>query len=382
LTLSCPDPTDLIGGVAWTVGAAVEDVNGASDAGAVPLEILNRPPAFAMEGGSAIPAHATVAHAYGPCAQAGGQCFRTADEPGIVALDPDGDPLEASAAPGIEAGRSHSRGTASVGGDGVARFAFETDEAYPLEFRAIDGSTGFSVEGAAVDPFGAAASLSLPVRVSNAPPVLEVPAPVVSAGHAYDRSSDRYRVPAIVVARIRDPDGDPVLGGGVGDALCTVFGGEGTVEVGCGLPYASGGTVPPPLGSLVGDHPLDAVAQDAWDPTWAAMTLRVGNQPPVPDAPYTFSTSSAACLCVCSVENDKGVCLGRDWVSGFVEVPVRFAEPDDDPVLSGGAVCLPGSCTVRRGEGTHQIVLDDGVAAATAQFTVSVDCTPSGTCGP
>ncbi|HSN92258.1 MAG TPA: hypothetical protein VLS93_13590 [Anaeromyxobacteraceae bacterium] len=381
LTLSCAEPTELIGGVAWTVAATVTDVNGATDTGPVPLQILNSPPSFALEGGAPIPAHAAVAHAFEACTQAGGQCFRTRGEPGLVARDPDGDPLEWSAAAAVEVSRAHSRGSASVGADGVARFAFETDQAYPAEFRAVDGTGGFSVVASALDPFGAAASLSLPVRVGNGAPVVEIAQPVVAVDHRYDRSSSRYRVPSVPVARISDPDGDPVLGGGVGDGACTLTGGDGIVEVGCELLYQAIGTTAPPLGSLAGDHLLEAMARDAWETAWAPVTLRVTNQAAVPDAPYTVALSSDRCACTCMEWDDlKPVCRLWELVPPLLEVPLRFTEPEDDPVLADGFVCLAGACTVRRTEGTHAIAVSDGVASATVQFTLTVDCSPSGSC--
>lgn len=380
LTLSCLDPAELIGALDWTVTATVSDVNGASDARSFPLQVLNRPPAFQTEGGDPLPGHATVAHLFEPCAEAAGTCYRTAGELVIVPFDPDGDPVQSSAAPGLEAGRAHSRGAGWIDGSGFARFWFETDEGHATEFRDPDGASGFSAVVSTADPFGATASRSQPVRIANTAPVVQIAQAVVPAGHVYERSSSRYRVAPAAVAAISDPDGDPVLGGGTGDALCTLTSGEGAVQAGCELAYEAAGTVAPPLGSLAGDHPLDVAVQDGWDAIWAAVTLRVLNQAPVPNAPYTISTSSADCSCVCTDWNTHGVCILREWIPPAVDVPLRFAEPEDDPVLADGNVCLPGSCTVRRYPGTYSVPVDDGVASASVQFTLTVDCSPSGTC--
>lgn len=379
LTLSCLDPAELAGEVAWTVAATVSDANGASATRSIPLRILNRPPFFEMEGGAAVPAYATVPHVFEPCAQAAGRCYRT-DELAIVPRDPDGDPLVSSAAPGLEAGRPHSRGAGWIDPTGVARFAFETDGGHAAEFRAADGASGFSAVVSAEDPFGASASLSLPVRIANAAPVIEVAQAIVAAGHFYDRAASRYHVPPAAVASIHDPDGDPVLGGGVGDALCTLTGGAGVVEAGCELPFLAAGASVTPLPSLTGDHPLAAMARDGWETTWAEVTLRVTNGAPVPEPPYVFEVESSDCTCVCAAEDTHGGCLRREWIPPPVEVPLRFTEPEDDPVLAGGRVCLAGSCTALEEPGPRAASIDDGAAAATVEFTVSVDCSPGGTC--
>jgi hypothetical protein len=371
-TLSCADPRQLIGSVERSIRIVADDGNGGSTEATIPLAVGNRPPAIAL------PSARSTGHAVGPCENGTGSCYLASLAPAFSASDPDGDPLPAIEVEAlVSASRPSSYGRSWRDGEDVAWVEFGTLVGLPLEFRALDGTTGFTVRGRARDPFDAEASASFPLTVTNRPPVLSF-ASSTSAAHAYDRIAKRYFASA-VVGSIADPDGDPLQTVFTGDAVCSVHAIVGTaIRVDCARAYDTATVQVPPIAGFVGSHPVAFTANDGWGSAAGSGMFVVGNSAPTGGA---RSHTQHACRCLCA--SGAETCpYPRYYLGGLVTYPVGYSDADGDPGLADGSwVCTSGctrSFSAISSTYTFHHTIDEGTATVATDVTVTVTCPEAG----
>jgi hypothetical protein len=275
----------------------------------------------------------------------------------------------------------------------VATFRFASRSTAPLEFRAADDSTWFSLAASGTDALGAPATLALEVRIGNRRPVVETFRPSVQATHRFDPAAQAYLAEA-TLSSFSDPDGDPLeASSSSGDAACGTVVMSGTdAQARCRLAFP-GLSGPPPLASFATNHPMTLRVSDGWEVASAAGTIAIQNA--MPTARPTDGTVQS-CYCNCRPTTDGTGCIGTPtWAVDTANVPLRVdaSEPDGDPVqvtvtpstwvaapvktvLVGGASAmlvnpvLPASYTV---------TIDDGVSKVTTTSRVTgVTCSLQG----
>jgi len=393
LEIRCADPTRLIGLATRSLRVSAADGNGGTAEATWPVEVGNRPPVVRL---ASNPAGGQVAvdHTVGPCPAGAGSCFIAAGTAAFEAFDPDGDPVTGPAASAaLPPWLSSSTGEATTAG-GVTSFRFASPVSMPGAFRAADGSSHFSLEATAADPFGAATTLAVPIVIGNRPPVLVRAAAAVAVGHRYDQALQSY-VASATLSSFEDPDGDPLRAdGSAGDASCSSFafdGSEGGVE--CASRYLPASGLPP-LASFVGDHPVVLRAYDGWEGPSRATVVNVQDGAPTATA---FAGVVESCFCACSKwSGDGSSCLGARWVAdtASMPLPVLAGDADGDPVqvtftpapaTASGAqkTVLPASCgdTLRNPTLplTVLVTIDDGVGRVqTASTVTGVTCSTAG----
>jgi hypothetical protein len=391
LEIRCADPARLIGLATRALRASAADGNGGTAEATWPVDVGNRPPVVRL---ASNPAGGQVAvdHTVGACPGATGNCFIAAGTAAFEAVDPDGDPVTGLAvAAALPPWLPSSTGEATTAG-GVTSFRFASATSMPGAFRAADGSSRFSLEATAADPFGAATTLAVPIAIGNRPPVLTRASAAVAVGHRYDQGLQAY-VASATLSSFEDPDGDPLRAdGSVGDATCSSFafvGTEGRVE--CASRY-SPVTGVPPLASFVGDHPVVLRAYDGWEGPSRATVVNVQDGAPTATA---FAGVVESCFCACSKwSGDGSSCIGAHWVAdaASMPLPVMAGDADGDPVqvtfspaTASGAqkTVLPDGCgdTLRNPTLplTVLVTIDDGVGRVqTASTVTGVSCPTAG----
>jgi hypothetical protein len=388
----CADATRLIGAASRTIRVVASDGNGGTTEAGFPVLIGNRPPQLRL---ASNPAGGTVAldHTVGACTGPSGSCFVAAGTATFDAIDPDGDPVSGPTVAAALAGNFRTTTGQATTTGGVTSFRFETDVSAPRDFRLADGSSYFSLAASCADPFGASASLDVPIFIGNRPPVLRRAAAAVTAGHRYDRTLHAY-VATAPLSAVEDPDGDPIRNDqSLGDTACasfSFFGGEGSID--CLLPFLPAPGLPP-LATFIGDHRVTMRASDGWEVV--AMPTVVNIQDGGPSA-TTFDGLVESCFCNCTKWSaDGSTCVGQfRWLTDVASVPlpVNAGDPDGDPVqvtfsqatASGTRkTVLPGSC----GDVllypalpiTVQVTIDDGVSRVQTSSRVSgVRCSTAG----
>lgn len=328
----CNEPTQLLGAASRVIRIVASDGNGGTAEAAVPVEIGNRPPQLRL---ASNPAGGTLTldHTVAPCPIGGGSCFIATGTASFEVVDPDGDPVTGPAvAAALPSDLPASTGQASTAG-GVTTFLFATTLDSPAAFRSASGATRFSLAATAADPFGASASLVVPVVIGNRPPVLRRASASAVVPHRYDWARHAW-VATAPLAAFEDPDGDPLSAeGSAGDPACRAFsftGGDGRVDCSSAWAPASG---PPPLASLVGAHAVELRAFDGWEGATSATAVDVQNGAPTATP---FDGVVESCFCDCSKWNaDGSACVGQwRWVTdaSSVPLPVQAGDPDGDPV--------------------------------------------------
>jgi hypothetical protein len=230
--IACSVPSALIGASARTLTAAIADPSGAWVAFTAPIAVANQPPSISL-----LPSFSdglALDHRVEPCAIASGtSCFVAEAADPFAVVDPDGDPLSAyNLGATVASDRTSSRGTATVEG-AAYRFRFETPTSLPGEFRSLAGASGFTVNAAVVDSFGATASVALPLAILNRAPTVLEEIPAASIPHWYEPASRRYRASATGPA-FEDPDGDPLVPSVPPSGFCsTVTLDQGRATIGC-----------------------------------------------------------------------------------------------------------------------------------------------------
>lgn len=402
LALACPTPTGLLAAGRALVASAT-DVNGSAVSAAVPVQVRNRLPELRPSAGAGVTT-LELDHSVGPCPDGSGPCFLVSGENPFTATDPDGDPVTAvTLVPGVDAGRPASFGEALPGAGGGA-FRFGTRVAFPGEFRAADGASGFWLTATASDPFGASAPAqpALAIRVLNRAPVATLAPATVTTGHRYDAGVHTYTATA-VVAGFTDPDGDPLVPApGGGDPSCPTFTlAGGQVSVACSLPFTVTAATYPTLAALVGTHSLTPGVSDGWATTGHATTLQVQNRPPTV-ADYDGVVESCTCKCLQWEPELPGVCNDLPvWVvdASKATFPIRAADADGDPINlayglwpgspAGQSVSpgitngLPEVCAASFSASTFPVIVDvtvnDGVSSASAIWIArAVTCSRAG----
>lgn len=393
LEVRCTDAAGLLGTAARGVRVRADDGNGGSAEVVVPVEIANRPPVVRL---TSNPAGGSIAldHSVGPCVGSAGSCFVVAGTSTFEAVDPDGDPISGLAATAaVLPGLTTSAGEATTAA-GVVSFRFTTPLAVPGEFRATNGSTGFTLLATAADPFGGFGRLEVPVVALNRPPVVLRPVLNAVVPHRYDPVRRAYTATASLAA-FEDPDGDPLVSvGSAGDAACYNFSSSGgVVSVECVRAYAPAPGLPP-LASFTGDHRVVARASDGWASVTSGTTVSIQDGPP---SATVYNGAVESCFCNCPKWNaDGSACVGQPrWIVDRAQVPlpVVVSEADGDPVQVtysgatpiGGAqkTVLSGSCSAMLANPvlpiTVQVTIDDGVAQARTSSTVTgVTCATVG----
>jgi hypothetical protein len=388
----CVDATRLIGLASRNIRVIAADGNGGSSEVVFPVEIGNRPPALRLASNPA-GGHVTLDHTVGACPGALGSCFLATGTATFAVVDPDGDPVTGPTVTAtLQPWLTSSTGEATTAA-GVATFRFATALPVPGEFRAIDGSTSFSLVASSADPFGASSSLGVPVVVGNRPPVLKSASASVAVGHRYDQVRQAYLATA-PLSSFEDPDGDPLrTDGSAGDSTCpspSFSGGDGWVDCVRGYVPASG---PPPLSSFVGNHPVVLRAFDGWEGVTSATVVNIQDGAPTASA---FDGVVESCFCACSKWSaDGSTCVGQGrWVAdtASVPLPVNAGDIDGDPVqvtfspatASGTQkTVFPGGCSSILLNPvlpiTVQVTIDDGVGRVqTTSRVTGVSCPTAG----
>jgi hypothetical protein len=392
LALSCPGPGGLMS-AGRVLRATATDANGAMAAAEVAVRILNRVPVVRPAAGPGA-TEVSVDHSVGPCPGGSGLCFQAAGAGAFVVEDPDGDPVtEVTLFPEVDPSRALSTGETRLGG-APGTFRFSTPISSPAEFRAADGTSGFRLTATASDPFGASAPAHLAIRIGNRPPALTSGVPAISVGHRWDPASKAYWAEA-ALATFEDPDGDPLLDAGGGDADCAFTLVGGAVTATCRRHYDPAGNGFPPLAGFAGLHSLVPAVSDGWASTSSASQLTVTNTPPEVPA---FAGGIEGCFCHCDIPDNEfpGQCaVPRYWVvnpfnATFLTHPV---DADGDPLsvtftsvasLSPTSlVAPPDQCTTVVKGGTYpvlvQVVATDGLSQASASWTgVKAFCSRAG----
>jgi PKD repeat protein len=395
--LACPQPGQLVGGVARTLAVAASDANGAAVAADVPIEIRNNPPVV-QPAASAAMTELALDHGVTACPTTSGSCFVVQGTQPFVASDPDGDPIsdvELSAL--VAADRPSSVG--EVGAGSPATFRFTTPVSKPAEFRAASGASGFVLRGVARDPFGPSAGADLAIRINDRPPVLRTRVAATSLVHAYDLATGAWRGTADL-SIFDDPDGDPLSAApSAGDAACSAFDvASGTVRVTCSAAYALSTGGLPPLAAFLGNHLVVARASDGWSTAEAAATVTVTNRAPTATP---FSGTVTSCICACAKWNYAGDTCVSGWKeavnTGGAELPVQVSDLDGDPlrvtvspatfVVTPVRTALPGSTNAMLSgasyPASYTVTITDGDKSVTTTSTVTgVTCPTAGTpCG-
>ncbi len=390
--LSCPTPAGLQ--AARLLRATAADVNGAAASARVALEIRNRLPVIRLKDAAAGLTGLELDHSVGPCPGGGGACFQVTGESPFLAEDPDGDPVTAvTLLPSVEP----SRGASLAEVSGSAAFRFSTPVDRPAEFRAPDGTSGFTLSATAADPFGASAPAApLAVRIRNRPPVVKTAAPAVTVGHRFDAAASQYQAVA-QLALFEDPDGDPLLGAGsAGDESCKAVSlAAGQASVSCSRTFLPGAGGYPTLAGFAGDHQIRVLAADGWDSTGAVSTLTIGNTPPTLPP---FTGAIEACYCSCAMWDGEFPNLCADipvWAADpdHATFAVGPADLDGDPLAatfsSSAAVTpatwvgAPDACAATISSATFPVsvavTVNDGVSQASATWTATaVVCAKAG----
>jgi hypothetical protein len=387
--IACALPAGLIGDAPRTLVVAAVDANGELASRAVPLAVGNRAPTLLLD--AAWSDGFVVDHRVEGCTPPGlGSCFVADGIDPFVAVDPDGDPLDAyQFSVLVAADRTASRGFASIAGAAHA-FRFETPVASPTQFRSASGVTGFSVRAHVQDPWGTAASATLPLAIRNRAPTLVEAVPAASAPHRYDAAGRRY-LATVTGPLFEDPDGDPLLPTLLPARACDAValdGGRATFTCARSWDYALGGT--PPLADFLIAGPARVVASDGWASASATTVITLLDRPATVAAPVSTSES---CACVSAI-----YCWRFAATSVGLPLPVELVDPDGDPALvtvltSNGvtqpppAVCLPGWCYPRvNGTGslgvTGTVKANTGASGepAEAPFQVTPTCAAAGAC--
>lgn len=392
----CSEATRLIGLASRTISVVASDGNGGTTTAAFPVEIGNRPPTLRL---TSNPAGGRLAldHTVGPCLGVAGSCFLVAGTAMFAVTDPDGDPVTGPAiAATLKPGLTSSTGEATTAG-GVTTFRFATALSAPSEFRAVDGSSGFSLVATSADPFGASSSLSVPIDIGNRPPVLKRASTAVTVPHRYDPVLGAY-VASASLSAFEDPDGDPIsTDGSRGDASCHSFAinaGEGSVA--CSLAYTPAPGLPP-LASFAGDHRLVLQAFDGWEGATQATVVNVQNGVPTATA---LEGVAESCLCACvKWDYDTSSCATWKWRTNpaYVQLPVSAADADGDPVqvtyvpavaIGSQQTVFTNGCSTWLNSPTLpltvQVTIDDGVGKIqTTSRITGVTCSKAGQiCGP
>jgi hypothetical protein len=391
----CVDPARLIGLATRSLRVSAADGNGAATEASFQIQIGNRPPELRLASNPA-GGQVGVGHSVGACPDGSGSCFIAAGSATFAVVDPDGDPVTsprvaATWAPGLTA----SMGEATTA-NGVTTFRFATALAAPAEFRAVDGTSPFSLVATSADPFGASGTLGVPVTISNRPPVLRRASASVTVPHRYDPALQAY-VASAPLSAFEDPDGDPLTTeGSRGDASCWHFalaGGEGSVACARGYLPAPG---LPPLAGFAGDHALVLQAFDGWEGATQATVVSIQNGAP---AGTPLEGLADSCTCTCTRwDADTGTCATSQWRinSTMVPLPVSATDADGDPVQVSYLPAAYGGSerTVFAGDAstwlanpvlplTVQVSLDDGVSRVqTTSRITGVTCSRLGqSCG-
>ena len=326
--LSCADPAELIGQVERELELQVTDANGAVASSSWPLQVANQPPVLA-------PAPATVAFDHRVDDYLAPSYFVVQGSYAFVAVDPDGDPLPApTLTPGADATRApHSTARLVPDATGRPTFVFSTPIAFPLEFRAADGASAFTVRAEVSDPWSAAAPVSFAVAIGDRAPSSVGPIPpLTTLDHQYDGTAYVASGP---IAALADPDGDPLVIADAGSTgPCTGLSlapaaMSDTASVSCRLAYqASAGGVPP-LASLTAPQTVAFKVSDPWGASLSSTsTLQITNHPPV------AAMRAPASVPVACVQDASGT--SHDPVS--FDVSATFSDPDGDPVHLGWAL--------------------------------------------
>ena len=387
----CIEATRLIGLAARSISVVASDGNGGTTTAAFPVEIGNRPPALRLASNPA-GGRLTLDHTVGPCPGATGSCFLSAGTATFAVTDPDGDPVTGPAiAAALKSGLTSSTGEATTAG-GVTTFRFASALSAPGEFRAADGSSGFTLVASSADPFGASNSLTVPVAIGNRPPVLKRASSAVTVPHHYDLALKAY-VAGAPLSAFEDPDGDPLsTAGSSGDGACSSFSftsGEGSVA--CSLAYSLAPGLPP-LASFTGDHPVVLRAFDGWEGATQATVVNIQNGVPTATALESVADS---CICACAVwDYDPKWCMEWRWQENpaIIPLPVSAADADGDPVqvtyvpaaaIGAQQTVFPNACgTWLRSPTlpiTVQVTIDDGVGQVqTTSRITGVTCSRAG----
>jgi hypothetical protein len=385
LQISCLDPVALIGGVGRSVTITAMDSNGAPAVFDVPIRILNSPPVV-TPGTVAI-----VDHTVEDCAAE--RCFVASGRSIFTVTDPDGDPLSPISLDVQVAGFKPSTSTETGVDDAGPWYKVRTKTFAPLEFRAANSSTGFTLVGSARDPWDVA-SWSAPILIRNNAPGWSAPQPARLAAHRYDAAQRAFLATGPVGA-FRDPDGDPISLTVQGDPACSregTVGADGILKATCKAPYDWTSAAASPLPGFLGTRDLSVTVADAWEAYSLATDLTIPNATP---DPVSAAIEADQCVCACVKMNAAGDCISSSYRFAAKSKTVTVAtDGDNDPLTvslastgpSPNAVptsvrCLGGACTVPvslNSLGTYTIdaTATDGVATG-SQGTIRITATCS-----
>ncbi|WP_243337632.1 PKD domain-containing protein [Anaeromyxobacter soli] len=366
----------------WVLRVEARDEAGVIGVAATRLSIGNAPPVVT----EAIP---VFNHAF----DAASSRFSAHGAIGVVAEDPDGDPLEGRTVAGHHVGDGAATFQVEDLGDRAA-FSIELPYTAPADALLLIGGEGLerAITYSVRDVNGAETSETWPVVIGNRPPEVAWAATVVSPQHVYDAAAGEYRASA-KLSQWRDPDGDPMAQGDpTGDAVCPsyVLDASGMVVIQCTLASA----VAAVAGNFVGAHDIQQRVRDPWEsaPVASVAQIQIQNRAPV----FTKNAFGLGAQCVetatcCRWEygqclvNELAVSSASGTVTDFV------TDPDGDPVewtvsqTGQTQVCLASQCALEVSfaadrtcsestSRTYTMSATDGAASTPATFVVTRSC--------
>jgi hypothetical protein len=304
----------------WVFRVEVLDAVGVVDEDETRVSVGNRPPV--VKGGPAGP----FDHAY----VAEGQVFVAAGSFPVEAEDPDGDPVTRQ----VTFHHTGDGGAAFQGEDlgAAVRFSAVVPRQAPSDALFVAGAAGLdrSVEVAATDVNGGAATTTYSVAIGDRPPML-LRSAFRTSPHWYDAASRRYLADADL-GQFADPDGDPLDFAVTADAECGSFAVDslGTVLLRCARAFAGTASLP----GFLAVRGATVTASDPWGTFSTYSSFRISNRSPV--APTTRFTPQVACqpwavplLCptLGTYRTD-----GNLFPAATVYAPSGASDPDGDPL--------------------------------------------------
>jgi hypothetical protein len=312
----------------WVFVVEAYDSSGVVGAAHTRVSVRNRPPVVEFQPAGPFP------HVY----DAGRALFVSSGTLAWSVLDPDGDPVEATAT-----WRHVGDGGASFDGEithTAVSFTAQVPYAAPEDALRLRGGEGLSrrIELAIVDANGAEGATAAEIEIGNRPPVWTGGSIDTLVPHRFDRAGSRY-VATVRAGAFIDPDGDPIVGG-AGSGPCgtaRVEGNDAWVE--CSVPFVG----VPALDKLVGPRTFTVPVRDPWDGPASArvQSVQILNSPPgVWGAP-----TPAAVPCRRLNDNAPPLFTVSDLL---FDVAPAVLDPDGDPVVVtpvvlGGGTASPAS---------------------------------------
>jgi hypothetical protein len=309
----------------WVFVVEAYDSSGVVGAAHTRVSVGNRPPVVEFEPAGPFP------HVFDP----GRAVFLSSGTLAWSVLDPDGDPVDATAT-----WRHVGDGGATFDGEvthTAVSFVIQVPYVTPEDALRLRGGDGLSrrIELVVVDANGAEGANAAEIEIGNRPPVWTGGRVDASVPHRFDRAGSRY-VATVRAGSFVDPDGDPIVGGaGAGPCgTAHVEGNDAWVE--CSVPFVG----VPALDQLVGLRTFTVPVRDPWDGPASArvQTVQVLNSPPS----VWGSPTPAAVPCRRLNDNATPLFTVNEI---FFDVAPAVLDPDGDPVVITPFVLAGGTAS-------------------------------------